>query len=171
MYLFFFFYFSRIISFKIWLIPAYVLWDVPTEGSKWSYSGNATMTKHLPRHQEQERWWTNNNKNKRHVWNHRRINNELNLQSNLNSSNTDGSLTMADSNYFLSPYKILPTILEKKYLRKFFLFIIRLSVVYTHKNRLFEAILINTPNLPLLYRRPKRLLWIIAICFLTWNHN
>ena len=28
-----------------------------------------------------------------------------NLQSNLNSSNTDGSFTMADLNLFLSPYK------------------------------------------------------------------
>ena len=43
----------------------------------------------------------------------------LYIQSNLNSSNTDGSFTMADSNSFLSPYEILPTTLENKYLRKF----------------------------------------------------
>ena len=30
------------------------------------------------------------------------------VQSNLNSSNPDGSFTMADSNLFLSPYEILP---------------------------------------------------------------
>ena len=31
-----------------------------------------------------------------------------NIQSNLDSSNTDGSFTMANSNSFLSPYEILP---------------------------------------------------------------
>ena len=31
-----------------------------------------------------------------------------NIQSNLNSSNTDGSFSMANSNSFLSPYGILP---------------------------------------------------------------
>ena len=30
------------------------------------------------------------------------------VQSNLDSSNTDGSFTMANSNSFLSPYEILP---------------------------------------------------------------
>ena len=41
------------------------------------------------------------------------------LQSNLNSSNTDGSFTMANSNSFLSPYEILPLAQENKYLGKF----------------------------------------------------
>ena len=44
------------------------------------------------------------------------------LQSNLNSSNTDGSFTMANSNSVLSPYKILPIDQENKYLREAFLF-------------------------------------------------
>ena len=35
------------------------------------------------------------------------------LQSNLNSSNTDGSFTMANSNSVLSPYEILPIDQEK----------------------------------------------------------
>ena len=33
---------------------------------------------------------------------------ETYIQSNLNSSNTDGSFTMANSNSYLSPYEILP---------------------------------------------------------------
>ena len=37
------------------------------------------------------------------------------LQSNLNSSNTDGLFTMANSNSFLSPYEILPLAQENKY--------------------------------------------------------
>ena len=54
------------------------------------------------------------------------------VQSNLNSSNTDGSFTMANSNSFLSPYKILPLAQENKYLGKFSYFIMKLYVVYTH---------------------------------------
>ena len=57
------------------------------------------------------------------------------LQLNLNSSNTDGSFTMADSNSFLSPYKILPITQEKKHLGisvKFSDFILKLYVVCTH---------------------------------------
>ena len=53
-------------------------------------------------------------------------------QSNLNSSNTDGSFTLANSNSFFSPYKILPIAQEKKYLGKFSNFIIKLYVVCTH---------------------------------------
>ena len=41
------------------------------------------------------------------------------LQSKLNTSNTDGSVTMINSNLFLSPYKILPIVQENKYLGKF----------------------------------------------------
>ena len=36
------------------------------------------------------------------------------VQSNVNSANTDGSLTMANSNSFLSPYEILPIAQENK---------------------------------------------------------
>ena len=48
------------------------------------------------------------------------------------SSNTDGSFTMANSNSFLSPYEILPTAQENKYLGKFSHFITKLYVVCTH---------------------------------------
>ena len=48
------------------------------------------------------------------------------LQSNLNSSNTDGSFTMDNSNSVLSPYEILPKDQENKYLRKLFYFIMKL---------------------------------------------
>ena len=54
------------------------------------------------------------------------------LQSNLNSSNTDGSFTMANSDSFLSPYEILPIAQENKYLRKLSYFIMKLYVVCTH---------------------------------------
>ena len=47
------------------------------------------------------------------------------IQSNLNSSNTDGSFTMAVSNSFSSPYEMLPIAPENKYLRKFSYFIIK----------------------------------------------
>ena len=40
---------------------------------------------------------------------------ELAIQSNLNSSNTDGSFTMANSNSYLTPYDILPLAQENKY--------------------------------------------------------
>ena len=80
-----------------------------------------------------------------------------NVQSTLNSSNTDGSFTMADSNLFLSPYKILPIAPENKYLRKFSYFIMKLHVVCIQYDSLVEAILMSTHNIPLLYRRSKRL--------------
>ena len=54
------------------------------------------------------------------------------IQSNLNSSNTDGSFTMANSNSFLSPYEILPIDQENKYLRELSYFIMKLYVVCTH---------------------------------------
>ena len=46
------------------------------------------------------------------------------IQSNLDSSNTDGSFTMANSNSFLSPYETLPLAQENKYLGKFYLEIV-----------------------------------------------
>ena len=69
------------------------------------------------------------------------------VQSNLDSSNTNGSLTMANSNSFVSPDEILPTAQENKYLGKFSYFITKLYVVCTHEDRLIEAILINTLNI------------------------
>ena len=50
----------------------------------------------------------------------------------LNSSNTDGSFTMANSNSVLSPYEILPMDQENKYLRMLSYFIMKLYVVSTH---------------------------------------
>ena len=47
----------------------------------------------------------------------------IEIQSNLDGSNTDGSFTMANSNSFLSPYEILPIAQENKYLRKFSYFL------------------------------------------------
>ena len=49
-----------------------------------------------------------------------------------NSSNTDGSFTMANSNSLFSPYKILPKAHENIYLRMFSYFIMKLYVVCTH---------------------------------------
>ena len=57
---------------------------------------------------------------------------KLDIQSNLNSSNTDGWFTMANSNSFLSPYEILPLAQGNKYLAKFSYFIMKLYVVCTH---------------------------------------
>ena len=54
------------------------------------------------------------------------------IQSNLNSSNTDGSFTMANSNTFFSPYEILLIAQEIKYLGKFSYFIMKLYVVCAH---------------------------------------
>ena len=60
---------------------------------------------------------------------------------------------MANSNSFLSPYEIYPVDQENKYLRKLSYFIIKLYVVCTHWNRLFEAILMSSLNIQLLCRR------------------
>ena len=50
------------------------------------------------------------------------------VQSNLNSSNNDGSFTIANSNSFWSPCEILP----KQILGKFSYFVMNLYVVCTH---------------------------------------
>ena len=55
-----------------------------------------------------------------------------NILYNLNGSNTDGSITVDDSNSFFSPYKILPIAQENKYLGTFPYFIMELYVVCTH---------------------------------------
>ena len=68
------------------------------------------------------------------------------LQSNLDGSNTDGSFSMANSNSFLSPYEILPTAQENKYLRKFSYFIAKLYVV---------SILMSTLNIQSLLENRK----------------
>ena len=54
------------------------------------------------------------------------------IQSNLDSSNTNGAFTMANSNSFLRPYEVLPIAQENKYLMKFSYFIVKLYVVCTH---------------------------------------
>ena len=51
---------------------------------------------------------------------------------NLNSLNTDGSFTMANSNSVSSPYEILPIAQENKYLGRFSYFITKLYVVCTY---------------------------------------
>ena len=56
----------------------------------------------------------------------------IHLQSYLNTSNTDGSFTMANSDSFLSPHGILPMAKEKKYFSNFSYFIMKLYVVCTH---------------------------------------
>ena len=53
----------------------------------------------------------------------------FNIQSNPSSN---GSFTMLNSNSFFSPYEILPTAQENKYLGKFSHFIIKLYVMCTH---------------------------------------
>ena len=47
---------------------------------------------------------------------------ESNIQSNLNSSDTDGSFTMDNSNSFLSTYEILPIVQIKTKFKEIFLF-------------------------------------------------
>ena len=44
------------------------------------------------------------------------------IESCVDSSNTDGSFTMANLNLFLSPYEILPIALKKQIFRGIFLF-------------------------------------------------
>ena len=56
----------------------------------------------------------------------------LYIQSNLDSLNTDGSFTMANSNSFLSPYEVLLIAQENKYSGKCSYFIVKLYVVCTH---------------------------------------
>ena len=55
------------------------------------------------------------------------------MQSNLNSSNTDGSFTMADSNSLFSPNEILPIAREDKNKNKeiFFFSYIIVCCVYS----------------------------------------
>ena len=56
----------------------------------------------------------------------------LEIQYNLNGSNTDGSFTVDDSNSFFSPYKILPIAQENNVYGFFSYFIMKLYVVCTH---------------------------------------
>ena len=69
---------------------------------------------------------------KRTVKHFRRLQIAVRMQSNLNSSNTDGLFTMVNSNSFLSPYEILSIAQENKYFGKFSYFIMKLYVVCTH---------------------------------------
>ena len=52
------------------------------------------------------------------------------IQYNPNSSNMDGWFTVEDSNFFFSPYKILPIAQENKYLGIFSYFILEMYVVF-----------------------------------------
>ena len=51
------------------------------------------------------------------------------VQSSLNSSTTDGSFTMADSNSILSPKEILSIVQENKYLELFLV-----MLLFNHEN-------------------------------------
>ena len=101
----------------------------------WRYPGNATITKHnsteAPKAGEM-RTEQIPHKVKPQRLEHRRLvylgwfelvfkslrnssdRSRKQIQSNLNSSNTDGSFTMANSNLILSPYEILPMDQENK---------------------------------------------------------
>ena len=57
------------------------------------------------------------------------IQRKMKIQSNLNSSNTKGSFTMANSNSF---FEIFPIAQENKYLGKFSYFIMKLYVMCTN---------------------------------------
>ena len=54
------------------------------------------------------------------------------LQPDVNSSNIDGSFTMANSKSFFGPYEILPLAQENKYLSNFSYFIMKFYIVCTH---------------------------------------
>ena len=100
---------------------------------------------------------------------------QINIQSNLNSLNTDGSFTMANSNLFWVPNEILPIVQENKYLGKFSYFIMKLYVVCNHQDCLTEVILMSTLNIQLLLKKLKKekfpKLLLQCICFLTWHHD
>ena len=111
----------------------------------------------IQRHIEKLIWETKKGRSKQHICNciYKRksgINRHAeppwngqknNIQSNLNSSNTDGSFTMDNSNWFLRPYEILHKAQENKYLGKFSYFIMKLYVWCTH---LFEKLPISRIN-------------------------
>ena len=67
-------------------------------------------------------------------------------------SNTDKSFTAAESNSFSSS---MAQKIFRDILCKYFYFIMNMYVVCTQKNYLKEAILMNTLNIPLFYKRSK----------------
>ena len=71
-------------------------------------------------------------------------------QSNLNNSNSDDSFTKSHSNLFFESLQNISIALENTFLRKFSDFAMKLYVVRTHQNRLIEAILMSTHNIPIL---------------------
>ena len=76
------------------------------------------------------------------------------IQSNPNSSNTDGSITMANSNLLLSPYEILPIDQENKIFKEVFLLYYEIvCCVYSLESPLRGAFLMSTHNIQLLWRR------------------
>ena len=88
------------------------------------------------------------------------------LQSNINSSNTDGSFTMVNSNTFLSPYEILPI-----HLGIFFLFYHEIvHCVYSLESP-YRGDSNEYSQHTILCRISKRFPFIIAICFLTLCHE
>ena len=81
------------------------------------------------------------------------------LQSNFNSSNTDGSFTMAYSNSILSQYEILPIAKKKKKKKKkkmiYLLFYHEIVCLYVIIG--IAPPLMSTLNITFLYIRSKRL--------------
>ena len=94
----------------------------------------------------------------------------VNVQSNFNGSNTDGSFTMAYSNSFLSPYGIFPIAQENK-LSEIFLYYYEIVCCvyslesphrgYSNEYTQHTIILLKIENVSIK----------IAICFLMWRHD
>ena len=80
----------------------------------------------------------------------------LNVQSNLDSSSTDGSFTMANSNSFLSPYVNSSDSWRKQIFREIFSFYHDIVCCLYSLESLIEAILMNTFNIQLLCIKSKR---------------
>ena len=80
----------------------------------------------------------------------------LQVQYNLNGSNTDGSFTLDDSNSFQSLQNPSNSSRKQIFWDFFPYFIMELYVVCIHKNRLIEAILMSTLNIQSLCRQLKK---------------
>ena len=78
----------------------------------------------------------------------------------MNVKNNDDSFTVADTNFFLSPYEIHPKAQENIYLvitlKEFAYLNMNIYTVCIHSNRLIEAILLITLNKPIIYKKKKK---------------
>ena len=80
----------------------------------------------------------------------------------LQGLNTDGSFTIAVSNSFLDPLEQIPLLQSWDNLGRFSLYIEKWYIMCTHSNRLVEAILIRTHNIPSYLRKSKIYLYDAA---------